>query len=148
MCQGACPSSQIEITIIRDTLDYASNEIFGLFDYETDENAYLSWYPTDNSVETRTVCIPRVNSMLYSLMIANETDSWNPCSGLEILGPYGNRLFKRTSVGSVFLLSLVMPIDKNAEWEWTTNYNSDWLSSNVSGWDSGIPSSLTESDKT
>ena len=148
VCQGACPSSQIEITIIRDTLDYASNEIFGLFDYETDENAYLSWYPTDNSVETRTVCIPRVNSMLYSLMIANETDSWNPCSGLEILGPYGNRLFKRTSVGSVFLLSLVMPIDKNAEWEWTTNYNSDWLSSNVSGWDRGIPSSLPESDNT
>ena len=148
VCQSACPSSQIEITIIRDTLDYASNEIFGLFDYETDENVYISWYPTDNSVETRTVCIPRVNSMLYSLVIANETDTWNYCSGLEILGPYGNRLFKRTSVGSIFLLSLIMPIDKNAEWEWTTNYNSDWLSSSVSGWDSGIPSSLPESDNT
>ena len=148
LSQGTCQTTEVEITVTRTTLDYASSEIFGLFDYTTDDPVYVSWNPADNSVETRTVCIPRVSTMLYTLFIANDTDTWNVCSGLEIFGPYGNRLFRRNPLGSVYLLSLIMPIEKNQEWVWTTTYKSDWLSGSTTEWDSGVPSSLPESDST
>ena len=69
---------------------------------------------------------------------------WNPCSSLEIVGPYGNRVFRTLSLGTTYIFSLFAPVDKQDSWQWTTNYQVNWNTVAVNGWTESTTEILPE----
>lgn len=152
IASGECASDKIEVTFIRKTAGFASNELFQVFDYDSSEPFYQSWSPSSNKVEMRTECIPRSRTMFYAIVAVNLTSSstynyWDACSTLEIVGPYGNRVFKTLTFGMTYLFSLLAPMDTKQKWYWTTEHSSSWYTESVSDWEFSTTDLLPESSK-
>ena len=141
MCLG-CSDSEIELTATKKSVAYCSQELWHLYSPGTSEELYTSWTPQDNSIETRSICIPRTSNLQYDFKATNGTDSWNLESYLELVNIYGNRVFKSPSGTGLLRLSLLYPIEKGDSWVWRSDFTKDWTISEE-GWSrpSSFPSS-------
>ena len=125
LCFG-CSNNEIEITAIRKTGEASNQEMWYLYSPGTSEVLYISWTIPDNSIETRSICIPRTPNLQYDLRLTNSDDTWNIESYLELINIYGNRVFKTPSSVGPYRLSLMYAIEKGAPWVWRNDFVKDW----------------------
>lgn len=125
LCFG-CSASEIEITVTRKTSEASGHEMWYLYSPGTSEVLYISWTIPSNSIETRSICIPRTHNLQYDLRLTNDDDTWNIESYLELVNVYGNRVFKTPSSVGPYRLSLLYAIEKGAPWVWRNDFVKDW----------------------
>lgn len=107
----------------------AYNETIKFYKPNQQEPFYESPHPSDDSLETRYVCLPISLGNKYDIQFTSTTDqSWSTKSWVEFRGIYNNRLFKSFFWnGDKIALSLYTPIQKGSDFEYSTQYNHNWF---------------------
>lgn len=121
---------------MRKTAEFASTERFRLVNPETDKVLYESWIPENNTLETKSVCIKKtINNQYYLYLYSIDTEGWRQGSWLEILGIYGNRIFKAYYWNEKIQVSLYTPIHKNDEWYMALQFYDEWYLMTSDDWE-------------
>lgn len=136
LSESICPDGYLNITFTRKTKSPAAGELFRLINPETEQIVYESWNPSNDTLETRSSCVLKTeNNTYYIEMDFVNNQDWKQGSWLEILGIYGNRVFRAGFEDRRYTVCLFNPINKNDEWYLASQYYDDWYLMTSDDWE-------------
>ena len=143
-----CGPSYVYMKAIKQCQYRCSKESFLVLD--GDEIVFKSPLCEDDELRILEGCLPPSRDLQYSLMLVDASgNSWSSGSWLEIVGEYGNSIFKSYLTElfeEVYSLSFYRPILKDDVWKLTYNMiTGSWISYEYSdsAWSSVTLGSVT-----
>ena len=137
-----CEENQIGVRFIKVSEGFNETWVVKSTNFVT---LYQSWMPGLGR-EEREVCLPVTSNSQYIVDMTVSAWGWN--SYLEIIGPYGNTIFKAVWYDFTYYFSLLMPILKNDTWKWSTELTPLWYESQIDTWEDSISGEYEKTSNT